>query len=115
MYRFIFGGIKYEKTPVGFLCSDAQNEIESEEQCKHAAESLGLQWGNSWNGPNDFPACLHAEDGRDKVYYNLSPGLPTNLNPKYSAVCKAKGTTKLSPPYNTININNYNNFNIIGL
>ena len=88
----MFGGMRYEKTPVGFLCSEKKYEIESEEKCKQAAEALELQWAASWNGPNDIPACLYADDGRNKVYYNLSPGIRTNLNPKYSALCRAKGT-----------------------
>ena len=54
-----------------------------------AANKLGLEWGNSWDGTNDFPACLYAQDGRNLVYFNLSPNPDrVNLNPKFSAICK---------------------------
>ena len=82
----------FEKTRVGTLCRDEEYEITSEGQCKQAGELLGLQWANSWNGPNDFPACLYADDGRNMVYFNLSPNPGrTNLNPKYSAICMTTG------------------------
>ena len=65
-------------------------EIKTESECKKAGKFLGLQWGGSWNGKNDFPACLYAEDGRNRVYFNLSPDPKRrNVNPKYSAICKA--------------------------
>ena len=66
-------------------------EIESETKCKAAASQLGLRWGNSWNGPGDFPGCLNAEDGRNTVYFNTSPYPERNWNkwnPKYAAICQ---------------------------
>ena len=64
-------------------------EITTEFKCRQAASKLGLTWGESFNGPNDFPGCFHAEDERDKVYYNLSPHPGrTSLSPKYAAICK---------------------------
>ena len=82
----------FEKTRVGTLCRDEVHEITSEGQCKQAGELLGLQWSLSWNGPNDFPACLYAEDGRNMVYFNLSPNPERiNVNPKYSAICMVNG------------------------
>ena len=78
----------YEKMSAGSLCSDAKYEITSESECKQAGELLGLQWKQSWDGPNDFPACLYAEDGRNLVYFNRSPNpRRTNVIPKYSAIC----------------------------
>ena len=68
------------------------NEIESADECKAAAAKLGLTWtgAGSWNG--DFPACFHAEDERNTVYFNTNqnPGR-TNLNQEYAAICKEKG------------------------
>ena len=64
-------------------------EITSETRCRQAASKLGYQWAQSFNGSNDFPGCFNAEDGRNKVYYNLSP-IPgrTDLNHRYAAICK---------------------------
>ena len=65
----------------------------SADECKAAATKLGLEWADSWSGQGDFPSCLHAEDGRNKVYFNTNknPGR-SNLNQKYAAICKAIGT-----------------------
>ena len=81
-----------KKIERGTLCSaTGSKEIRSENECKAAAEELGLIWDKSWDGPNDFPGCLHAEDGRNKVYFNNSP-IPgrTNLKATYAAICKGK-------------------------
>ena len=93
-----FAGSSYEKTKGGHFCSDQANEIQSEAECKIAAEKLDLQWDYSWTGQNDFPACLYAEGGRNKVYFNLSPNpsrnpleLPSNSRENYSAICKIAG------------------------
>ena len=54
-----------------------------------ASAKLGLIWHRAWNGPDEFPGCLYAEDGRNKVYFNVSPNpRRTNLNPEYAAICK---------------------------
>ena len=89
---FILGTAgQYTKTPVGSLCADKADEL-TENECKKATTRLGLQWGTSWDGPNHFPACLYADDGRNKVYFNSSPNPSrTNVNQKYSAICKANG------------------------
>ena len=88
-YHKIFS-VDYEKIQPGTLCtSEAMDEIRSEDECKEAAHRLGLQWAQSWNGPNDFPGCVYAQDGRNKVYFNVSPNpRRTNLNPEYAAICK---------------------------
>ena len=82
-----------QKIQLGTLCSaKGLKEIGSEDACKRAAKKLGLEWANSWNGPNEFPACLHAEDGRigrNKVYFNTSPNpTRTNLKSTYAAICE---------------------------
>ena len=79
---------EYVKLVNGQVCQPASTSITSEKDCTAAANSLGLNWGNSWNGPNDFPGCLFADDGRSKVYFNLSPSPATsNLNTKYAGIC----------------------------
>lgn len=64
--------------------------------------ALKLVWKASYDGPNDFPACFHAEDVRNKVFFNTSPKPKrTNLWPKYAAICKGgknlscKNTSKI--------------------
>ena len=79
-----------QKIEPGTLCSTkGLDEITSENDCKAAGEKRGLQWGNSWNGPGGHPGCVYADDGRNKVYFNISPRPGrTKLNDKYSAICK---------------------------
>ena len=91
---WILGGISYEITRLGFLCSNVRHEIKSEAECKNAAAILGLKWAHVWNGPKDFPGCLYAQDWRNKVFFNLSPNPGrVNVSPKYSAICIVdKGT-----------------------
>ena len=81
------------KMQLGTLCSaKGFNEIDSADECKAAGRKLGLKWkgAGSWKG--DFPACFHAEDGRNTVYFNTNqnPGR-SNLNQEYAAICKEKG------------------------
>ena len=98
MYVLIFKG-GYEKTEVGSPCDEKQYEIKSEEECKKAGKSLGLAFGQEWDGPNDFPACLYADDGRNLVYYNRSPKPKrTDFNKKYSAICMKRGKKCSLPP-----------------
>ena len=81
------------KIQLGTLCSTKSfNEIESADKCKAAATKLGLKWEGTWSGKGDFPACFHAEDGRNTVFFNTNqnPGR-TNLNQRYAAICKKKG------------------------
>ena len=81
------------KIQLGTLCSaEDLDEIESADECQAAGTKLGLTWkgAGSWTG--DFPACFHAEDGRNTVYFNTDQNPErTNLNQKYAAICKKKG------------------------
>ena len=62
--------------------------VSSEEECRKAATTIQKQFDHAWNGPNDFPGCLIANDGRDKVYWNTSPSpSETANNPQYGAIC----------------------------
>ena len=80
-------GVK--KIKLGTLCSSTGlEEIKSENECKAAAEKLDLVWEVSYNGPNEFPACFHAEDGKNKVYFNTSP------NPSRSTEAKTEAKTE---------------------
>ena len=91
-YTFYFSGVIYEKLALGSLCYDVKHEVKSSQECELAGESLGLRWGEAWNGTSDFPSCLHAEDGRNLVYFNLSPNPGrTNVTSKFAAICR-KGT-----------------------
>ena len=80
---------EYRKIKIATLCGDQDlDEIKSADQCKDAGEQLGLKWNGTYDGPNDFPGCIHAEDGRNKVYFNTNakPGF-TNLKKTYAAIC----------------------------
>jgi len=86
------------KIQLGTLCSTKSfNEIESADKCKAAATKLGLKWGGTWSGKGDFPACFHAEDGRNTVFFNTNqnPGR-TNLNQRYAAICKEKDQANMN-------------------
>ena len=66
-------------------------EIKSEDNCKAAAAKLHLTWAHSWNGRNEIPGCIFANDARKKVFYNKSPNpsrSATNLNPNYESICE---------------------------
>ena len=91
VYFLIFTA-SYKKTERGSPCDERQYEITSEVECKLAGDSLGLSWGVAYDGNNDFPACLYADDSRKKVYYNSSPTPKrTDFKSKYSAICNKKG------------------------
>ena len=81
------GGQAYEELPSGELCSDGR-EIKSEGECRKAAETLQMKFAHAWTGSGDFPGCLIANDGRNAVYFNLSPTPSTTANnPRYGAIC----------------------------
>ena len=74
----------------GNFCSGSWARITSEEMCKEAASALNLKWGQSWDGPGDFPGCLHTKDSRDMVYFNTSPNPSnnSNINVNYAEICQ---------------------------
>ena len=77
----------YGELPSGQLCSYGRG-IKSEQECRKAAETLKMEFDTAWTGNNDFPGCLIANDGRNKVYFNLSPTPNTTANnPAYGAIC----------------------------
>jgi len=76
----------------GQQCMDAANSqlITDEKTCRDAAKQLGYQYETSghWTAVGDFPGCLHANDGRNKVYFNTaSASEATGWNAKYAAIC----------------------------
>ena len=79
----------YRKIIGGTLCSEQNlDEITSATKCKEAGEQLNLKWKDEWDGPNDFPGCIHAEDGRNEVYFNTNTKpARTNLKKTYAAIC----------------------------
>merc|ERR1712126_661132 len=79
----------YEKTPMGTTCAKRVLEIKKEKKCIQACAELGYQYLGSWDEAGDFPACTFTE-GLNKVCHfntNKNPGR-TDVNPKYSAICK---------------------------
>ena len=97
----------YLELPPGELCYTHHFNIQSEGDCKAAAQSLGLQWGKAWVGPGDHPGCLHTTDSRNKVrcrsysrsrnvsqvYYNLSPVPNTVATKGYLSICRSGENT----------------------
>ena len=91
-YTYIPGS--YIRTADGKLCTEQGLEIASENECKAAASELSLTWAYAWTGPGDFPGCLFANDGRSKVYFNLSPNPGRErVNNKYAAICRSGNTS----------------------
>merc|ERR1712212_274006 len=79
----------YEKTKMGTTCAKRVLEIKKEKECIQACAELEYQYLGPWDGRDDFPACTFTE-GLNKVCHfntNKNPGR-TNVNPKYSAICK---------------------------
>ena len=94
---YFLGDSNYKTAAKGSMCSELSDEINSETECKNAATKLGLKWGLAWNGPNDFPACLYAQDGRNLVYFNSSPNPGReNVNSTYAAICKSNKGIQLN-------------------
>ena len=80
----------FKELDSGNLCSAATKTkpLTSEEQCIAASEALGMVYGQAWSGPGQFPGCLHANDGRDQVFWNTSPSPSETANvPEYGAIC----------------------------
>ena len=52
----------------GKICSAGSDlQLKSESECRRAAAALELVFAHAWNGPGDFPGCLHTKDARNKV------------------------------------------------
>ena len=88
----------YMKSADGQLCSDiGRLQVSSQSHCEEAAAALELDWGDVWDGAGDFPACIHANDGRNSVFYNSSPEPATSANnPHYASIClKSSGTSSI--------------------
>jgi len=77
--------------------------------CRMAASSLGIRWGGSYEGPGDHHFCLHADDGRDAVYFNAAGERAAVLpqNGFYGSLCRkvpaSGGSERLrAPPLNLL-------------
>ena len=86
---YILSGSAYKKMEYGTFCSGSWARITSEEICKEAASTLNLIWGQSWDGPEQFPGCFHSKDPRNMVYFNTSPN-PSKIpnNNDYAEICE---------------------------
>ena len=87
----------------GKLCStESFDEIESEAACKEAAEELDLEWGGTLN-ENENPSCFHADDNRNKVYFNtMSRAKGTKMSSNYAAICKGIFSYYYTNKYHTM-------------
>ena len=61
----------------GELCPSG-DLITTAADCKAAAEFLKLKWASTWHGDGDYQNCIFANDGRSRVYYNVSPKTKSN-------------------------------------
>jgi len=78
----------YKKSTMGSLCSQQAYEIQTEQECISACQSMGITYLGSWNGPGDFPKCTYTEGGNRVCHFNTSPSPGrTNPNSQYSAIC----------------------------
>ena len=67
--------------------------IQSESECKEAAEELYLTWGDKYTDPHGAPGCsssssssIFTNDHRKKVYFNAAKDA-NNLNHPYEEIC----------------------------
>jgi len=79
-------GSGYGMTIDGDGCNSGR--ITDEQECKTATQALGGTYGNKWYGKSDAPGCVYANDGRNKVYFNMELNA-NGHNSKYQEICKA--------------------------
>ena len=77
----------------GEQCPDRR--LTNEFDCRAAANQLELNWGASWNGPNDVPGCFFANDNRKQVFYNTAPNA-NQYKPLYGEICVETGKVYMS-------------------
>jgi len=82
-------------------------EITHAEVCMSAAAALGLQWAGAFRGVGDHWHCLHADDGRNAVFFNSAGAVgawdPPNM--AYRSVCLSAPRPHVrenSPPRNLL-------------
>jgi len=70
----------------GQQCSSGR--ITDENTCKEAAKYYGgiELYGKSWDGPNDTPGCIFANDSRQKLYFNTALNA-NGRNSAYAEIC----------------------------
>jgi len=78
----------YSKTEKQQYCSTA-TELKEYAQCWQAARDLGLSFGEAFHGTGDHRYCFHAEDERNKVYFNTAEddAAASPPNPAYASIC----------------------------
>jgi len=86
----------YVKLNDGDKCKSGR--ITDEGTCKKAADFLDLKYAHTWHGPHDVVGCIHANDGRDLVYFNTALEA-TGSNKKYAEICShnGDGVSKFDP------------------
>jgi len=78
----------YMKSNMGSLCSEQAYEIQTEQECISACQSMGIKYLGPWNGPGDFPKCTYTEGGNRVCHFNTSPSPGrSDPNSQYSAIC----------------------------
>jgi len=79
--------MRFVKVSNGEHCPTMEQRITAESDCILAASALGLEWALSWNGVNDVPGCIFADDGRSLVYWNSAQNNRDVFNSQYAEIC----------------------------
>jgi len=96
--------VRFVKVLNGEHCPTIEQRITSESDCMSAASALGLQWAHSWNGINDVPGCIFADDGRSLVYWNSAQNNRDIVNPQYAEICHQSDSLQLMRTTTTIEL-----------
>ena len=86
---FVFVVSFFKATQMGEYCAPGL-DIASEQECRAAAERLGLRFAQAWGGKDKHRNCLHAQDSRNEVWFNTAGISDTaqTPNPQYSSICR---------------------------
>jgi len=87
--RNLAGGYQFSSVFVKLNDGEAcvSGRIMDESMCIQAAESLGYTNASSFEDSSDVPGCIHANDGRDLIYFN-SAFDANGQNAQYAEICR---------------------------
>merc|ERR1712136_654572 len=78
----------YKKSNMGSACSEKAYDIQTEQECISACQSMGIEYLGSWDGPGEIPKCTYTEGLNKVCHFNISPNPSrTGIRKEYSAIC----------------------------
>jgi len=78
----------YKKSNMGSACSEQAYDIQTEQECISACQSMGIEYLGSWDGPGEIPKCTYTEGLNRVCHFNTSPNPSrTAIRKEYSAIC----------------------------